>query len=92
MKAGTIISCPDCGLPQIQSTKDILPGKKMQNGAWISVGWDMDGMRMGCYACGALWSRKHPRTGKTQLYINGEWVPLDKYFQNGEKRKPLVIL
>ncbi len=89
MKAGTVVMCPDCKAPQIKSTIDLKPGDKMGDAGWISMGWDMEGMRMGCYACGSLWSRKHPLTKQTQLYIDGEWVPLDKDFK--KIRKPLII-
>lgn len=92
MKAGTTICCPDCKAPQIKSTKELKPGGKMSDAEWISVGWDMESLRMGCAQCGALWSRKHPKTGKTQLYIDDEWVPLDKTFQNGKPRKSLIAL
>ncbi len=93
MKAGTVITCPDCGLPQIKSTKDLPPGGKMKDACWESVGWDMEGIRMGCYSCGSLWSRIHPKTGKTQIHVEGEsWTPLERSFQKDGPRKSIITL
>lgn len=79
MKKGTIITCPICDAPQIQSTKDLAAGGQMKDAEFVSLGFDMDGLRAGCYKCAASFVREHPKTRATQLHTaeNG-WVSLSK--------------
>lgn len=79
MKAGTVVSCPDCGAEQMKSTKDLLPGSQMREAEWESLGFDLNGERGGCHECGTKFIRTHPKTGKTQLHTKDElWVSLTK--------------
>lgn len=79
MKAGTVISCEACGAAQMKTTKDLMPGSQMKDAGFVSMGFDMDGMRAGCYKCGEKFVRPNALTGRTHIHTeeNG-WVPLSK--------------
>ncbi len=77
MKAGTIVTCCQCGAHQIKSTKDILPGGKMSDGAWESAGYDVEnGIRMGCRLCGELWHKENEFTGRPHIHTSDGWIAL----------------
>lgn len=78
MKAGAVITCPECLTPQLKSTRDVLPGGQIKDACFESLGFDMTGLRMGCFSCGTNWSRSHPKTGKTQIHTEQDgWISLE---------------
>ena len=78
MIEGTVISCPSCGSGQLITTRELLPGEKMMDANFESLGFDMENsMRAGCFKCAELWYRKHPKTKRSQIHTeeNG-WIPI----------------
>lgn len=79
LKAGTIIVCPTCDMPQLKSSKDLKPGQQLKEAGWDSLGFEIDSLRMGCFKCGSAWYRIHPISGKSQIFTKDEhWLTLDK--------------
>lgn len=79
MKAGTIITCPECARALLKTTKDLAPGDQMKDAGFESLGFDMTNQRSGCPDCGTRFVRQHPKTGKTQLHTEKDgWIPLSK--------------
>lgn len=88
LKAGTVVTCPSCGAPQIKTTKELSPGEQAKSAGWESAGFDMSGDRAGCYKCATLWVRKHPRSGETQFHTEAHgWVSLVKNPDQQSKTK-----
>jgi hypothetical protein len=87
MKAGTIITCPECEVEQMKTTKDIPPGSKMSEAGFESLGFDLEhSLRAACYKCGSLWYRKSPKTGRSQIHTQlDKWVPLGEPTENEKK-------
>lgn len=83
MKAGTVVTCPDCDAEQLVTTVDLEPGQRLSEAGFKSLGFDVhNSQRAGCHRCGALWYRKHPKTGRSQIHTQ-----LDKWLALGEPTK-----
>lgn len=78
LKSGTVITCPTCGSAQMKTTKDLLPGHKMLEAEFESMGFDtINSIRAGCYKCAEKWYRAHPKTGRPQIHTEEDgWIPL----------------
>ncbi len=64
----------------------------MKEAEFESLGYDLEhAIRMSCGECGELWSRKHPKTGATQIHTELDgWVSLSKTNEVPEKPKLFI--
>lgn len=79
LKAGTVITCPECETQQIKSTKDLQDGSQMKDAGWVSLGFDLKSQRAGCYRCSTKFVRQHPLSKRTQIHTSDNgWISLSK--------------
>jgi hypothetical protein len=79
LKAGEVVSCPECKVEQFKFIEDVLPGTQIKDAKMESLGFDLASQRAGCFECGSLFVRKEPETGFTQVHTKDHlWVRLAK--------------
>lgn len=79
IKSGTVVTCPSCKKPQIKNLSDILPGGRLGDSDWESLGYSMDdGGEAKCWDCGSYFYSTNVETGVPEIHTENGWVPLSK--------------